>query len=85
MTPAQIAASLTKAQAQSIARSLSIVQRDAVCRGGIGDHGITTVRALMRKGVMYLHIDSPNGRCGTMKLTSLGQQVRAILMETDRG
>jgi hypothetical protein len=66
---------------EQIAAALSIAQRDAVCRGGIGNHGITTVRALKRKGLMYLHIDSPNGRCGTMELTPLGQQVRAILKE----
>lgn len=67
MTPAEIARSLTGAQ------------REAIWRGGIGDESMATVRALVRKGLMYLRIDSPNGRWGFMELTALGLAVRAEL------
>jgi hypothetical protein len=29
--------------------------------------------------MFFLHIDSPNGRCGFMKLTPLGESVRATI------
>lgn len=44
-----------------------------------GDFSIATFRALRRKGLFYIHIDSPNGRCGTARLTPLGEAVSAAL------
>jgi hypothetical protein len=60
----------------SIARHLTGPQRYAIKRSGISDESMATVRALVRKGLMYHHIDSPNGRCGPMRLTKLGEAVR---------
>jgi hypothetical protein len=37
------------------------------------------VRALVRKGIMYHHIDSPNGQCGPMRLTPYGIAVQAAV------
>ena len=64
---------------------LSPAQRNAVRRGGIDDESMATVNALMRKGLMYLRIDSPDGRCGFMELTTLGQSVAAYLKEQSNG
>jgi hypothetical protein len=38
-----------------------------------------TVRSLRDKGLFHLVIDSPNGQCGFMHLTPLGEAVRAAL------
>jgi hypothetical protein len=63
-----------------IARRLTKAQRYHVERGCIsGDCTMSTVNALKFKGLMYLHIDSPNGRCGFMRLTPLGEAVRDAL------
>ena len=72
---------MTDPQIAEIARSLSPAQRRAIRRGGIGDETMATVNALMRRGLMYLRIDSPDGRCGFMELTDLGQSVAAYLKE----
>ncbi len=61
-------------------RGLTPKQRQFVIDGTIhGDFTMTTVRALRSRALFYLHIDSPNGRCGTMRLTPLGETVRGIL------
>lgn len=44
---------------------------------------MTTVRALRRKGLFDLVIDSPDGQCGFMQLTPLGQQTRAALIQAE--
>lgn len=44
-----------------------------------GDFTITMARTLQRKALFYLHIDSPNGRFGTLRLTPLGVTVQGIL------
>jgi len=65
-----------------IAKGLTKAQRDEVKRGTFsGDNPITTARALMRKDLMHLRIDSPNGRCGFIECTPLGLAVRTYLME----
>lgn len=62
-------------------RGLTRVQRRFVRDGSIhGDCTMTTVRALKRKGLFSLVISSPNGQCGFMELTPLGQAVRATLL-----
>jgi hypothetical protein len=63
-----------------IARSLTKAQRYHIERGCIsGDFSMSTVRALKANGLMYLHIDSPNGRCGFMRMTPLGEAVQSAL------
>jgi uncharacterized protein YjhX (UPF0386 family) len=64
----------------ALALNLSRPQRMYVRDGAIhGDCAISTVRALTRKGLFRLVIDSPNGQCGLMRLTPLGEVVRALL------
>jgi uncharacterized protein YjhX (UPF0386 family) len=59
---------------------LTKVQRMYVVDGCIhGDCQMVTVRALKRKGLFHLVIDSPNGEAGFMRLTSLGEAVQANL------
>ena len=58
---------------------LTMAQKSAILDGYIGDQVMVTVNALKRKGLFHLVIDSPNGRCGFMRLTPLGIEVQAIL------
>lgn len=65
---------------RALIKSLTPLQRKLVADGCIhGDFTMATVRALKRKGLFSLVITSPNGQCGHMELTPLGQQVRAVL------
>lgn len=66
-------------KAKLLANKLTPVQREAVLDGYIGDQGIVTVRSLMKKGLYRFESDTPNGRYGFMKLTDLGNAVRAAL------
>jgi len=52
-----------------------------VKRGAIGDHPIRVARSLMAKGIMYLRIDSPNGRSGFVENTDLGRRIANHLQE----
>jgi hypothetical protein len=66
-------------------RGLTRTQKKFVLAGCLhGDFTMATVRALRSKALFYLHIDSPNGRCGFMKLTPLGETVREILKAEGR-
>lgn len=68
-----------------IARSLTKVQQGIVRNGGFsGDFTMATVRALKRKDLFYHALTSPNGRCGPMVLTGLGERVQAHLKEQAR-
>lgn len=59
-------------------------QRQMVAAGCIhGDFTMATVRALKRKGLFSLHITSPNGRCGFMRLTEAGEALRAALSKAE--
>lgn len=61
-------------------KGLTKAQRYHVSRGSIsGDFTMQTVRALIAKGLMYLRIDSPNGQCGFVENTELGNAVRELL------
>ena len=44
-----------------------------------GDCSMTTARALMRKGLFSLEIDSPNGQWGFLRLTPLGREAQQII------
>ena len=67
----------------AIWKSLTKVQQKFVKAGCIhGDFTMVTVRALKAKGLFHLVIDSPNGQCGFMKLTPLGESVRVAALET---
>lgn len=69
----------TPEQVRDAFQSLTRVQRGFVARGCIsGDFQMKTIRALKRKGIFHFVIDSPNGQCGFMHLTPLGEAVRAI-------
>lgn len=71
---------------QKIAKALSPAQRYHVERGCIsGDFTMETVKALKRRGLFELVINSSNGRYGFMELTPLGKQVRqAISAPSDK-
>jgi hypothetical protein len=60
-------------------RGLTRAERRHVEAGYVGDCQPATVRSLQHKAMFFLHIDSPNGRCGFMKLTPLGESVRATI------
>jgi len=60
---------------------LTVSEKDAVKRGAIGDHPIRVARSLMAKGIMYLRIDSPNGRSGFVENTDLGRRIANHLQE----
>ena len=60
-------------------RNLTRAERRHVEAGYVGDCQPATVRGLQRKAMFFLFIDSPNGRCGFMKLTPLGESVRATI------
>lgn len=64
---------------QSALRGLTRAERGHVAAGYIGSAMPSMIRRLQYKGMFYLHIDSPNGMCGTMKLTPLGKNVHAML------
>lgn len=71
---------------QEALRGLTRAQRTYVKDGCIhGDCTMTTIRALQRKALFYLKITSPNGRCGFMALTPLGETVQRILKERALG
>lgn len=62
------------------AKGLTKAERVHVLNGCIsGDFRMSTVRSLESKAMFYLKIDSPNGRCGFMTLTPLGENVQALL------
>lgn len=66
---------------QEALRGLTRVQKSYVIDGAIhGDPAPVTIRALLNRALFYIKIDSPNGRCGPMVLTPLGETVRAILL-----
>lgn len=59
---------------------LTKLQRQLVIDGCIhGDFSMRTVRALKDKGLFHLVIESPNGQCGFMRLTSAGEALRSSL------
>lgn len=63
-----------------IVKALSPLQAEIVRRGCVsGDFTMATVRALKRKGLFELVIDSPNRQCGFMRLTPLGIEVQSAL------
>ena len=71
-------------------KSLTRRERYHVERGGISDATPAMLRSLQNKAMFYLKIDSPNGRCGFMRLTPLGENVRALIKaranpSTDQG
>lgn len=64
--------------------SLTKAQRMYVMDGCIhGDCTMATMRALVRKGLFHIVIDSPNRQWGFMKLTPLGVETRAVLAGTN--
>ena len=65
-------------------RRLTPVQRAYTKTGAIhGDFTMATVKALEAKGIFHLVIDSPNGQCGFMRLTSLGEAVKTALKSAE--
>lgn len=60
-------------------RGLTRAEKRVVAAGYISDCRMATVRSLQRKGMFYLHIDSPNGMCGIMRLTPLGINARSAI------
>lgn len=61
-------------------KSLTPKQKQIVLDGRIhGDVTMATVHALRRRALFNLHIASPNGRCGTLRLTPLGVKVQRLL------
>lgn len=64
---------------QEALRGLTPVQKATIIRGYIGDETMATVSALKSRAIFYLKINSPNGRCGFMELTPLGESIREIL------
>ena len=63
-------------------RGLTKAQRPLIINGCVsGDFSMQTVRALIGKGLMYLRIDSPNGRAGFVELTALGKEVQAAIRQ----
>lgn len=61
-------------------RGLTKVERQYVRDGSChGDIRMQTIRSLQHKGMFYLKITSPNGRCGHMALTPLGLNAQALL------
>lgn len=74
MNPAQIAAGLTPAQ------------RRLILRGAAGgDECLGTIRAVIRRQLMEIRVDSPNGRYGPCLLTPLGQAVQHHLQAANHG
>lgn len=63
------------------ARSLTKAERRHVMAGYNGDCSMPVLRSLRHKAIFYLKITSPNGRCGHMVLTPLGENVRALLAD----
>ena len=66
-------------------RGLTAVQKYHILNGCFsGDFSMATVRALKAKAIFYHKITSPNGRCGPMRLTPLGESVCEILKASIR-
>ena len=66
-----------------VLKGLTKRERYHVERGYIGgDITPHMVRRLQHKALFYLHIDSPNGRCGMLKPTPLGVNVRETIKAT---
>jgi len=70
---------------QDALRSLTKAERRYVEAGYIGDVTPGVLRSLREKAMFYLQIDSPNGRCGSMRLTPLGVNVRALILARATG
>ena len=64
-----------------IARSLTKAQVREIMRGSISDAPLSLVRTLIRKGVMHIAVESPDGRYGPCVNTPLGLAVRAHLTQ----
>lgn len=76
---------LPSTDAKVVLRGLTKAQRMYVRDGSIhGDCAMRTTRALVAKGLFGLVIDSPNGQCGFMRLTPLGNAVQAALADAAR-
>lgn len=70
--------------AEQIAKNLSKPQREQINRDEIGGaFSMRTVRALEQKGLFAFSADSPNGRCGSMRITALGLLVRTHAAKGD--
>lgn len=64
----------------AIAAKLTEAQRRQVLNGTVSEPFTpATLRSLIRKRLMHVVPDSPNGRWGLMVNTDLGQRVRAYL------
>lgn len=62
------------------AKGLTRAQRKHVLAGGLhGDFTMATAQTLRDKGLFYLDIDSPNGQCGILRLTTYGRRVQERL------
>lgn len=72
---------MSEVDPNKIAKGLSRAQREIMRRGGFsGDFTMATVRCLKRRGLFY-HAPRPGSTCGPMLMTSLGEQVHAIVKE----
>ena len=60
-------------------RGLTRAERRHVEAGYVGEATSATIRSLQCKAMFFLFIDSPNGRCGFLKLTPLGENVRKTI------
>ena len=70
----------TAAEIRAAKRGLTKIQRMYVKDGSAhGDCSIVTIRSLIRKGIFYIEISSPNGKCGFARLTQLGKAVSDAL------
>lgn len=67
------------AYVQEALKGLTRAQKKCVLAGAIGESTMATVRTLRSRALFYFHPDSPNGRCGLMRLTPLGVTVQGIL------
>lgn len=81
-----VAGQLQSARVRAAIRGLTPVQKRHVMNGTFsGDFTMATVRVLNRKGLFYHKTTSPNGQCGPMALTPLGEAVRAVLKARTAG
>lgn len=72
-------------RAAAALKQLTRAQKRFVADGYIhGEFRMQTIRELLRKGLFYLVIDSPNGQCGHMELTPLGKNVQALINPGNR-
>lgn len=68
------------AYVQEALSGLTRAQKAYVLAGSVsGDVTSAMCATLRRKALFYLHIDSPNGRYGTLRLTPLGVTLQGIL------